>query len=92
MEAGATWNLLCDAWSKEQWDDMKTHAIALIHHINAGGAAPNVLSREDMGRGLNEVLVRAACAFVLDRSKESGTEANKCDVLNYLRGYAYGAQ
>ena len=45
-----------------------------------------------MGRGWDEVLTRAACAYVLDRFKLSGTEANKYDILNYLRSYNYDKQ
>jgi hypothetical protein len=89
MDAQDSWNQLCDAWAKEEWDRMKTLATDLINHVQAGGPPPHVLGRSDLGKSWDEVLTRAACAYVLDRFKNTGTPGSKFDLLPYLRGYTY---
>ncbi len=88
MEINETWNQLCDAWATEEWPRMNALATELIRHLNAGGEPPRTLQRAKM-RAIDEVIARSVCALVLDFDKTSGSEANKYDILKYLREYCY---
>jgi len=68
MDPQATWQLLLDAWSQGEWEDVIESASNLLDWLDKDGVAPETLISRPMGQDWNAVVVRAACTFARQRA------------------------
>jgi len=65
MNPQETWDALCKAWGDENWSEIEALGKRLRSQM-ADGHSPNV-TQHDLGRGLNEVMLKAAVGHIMDR-------------------------
>jgi hypothetical protein len=68
MDPQATWQLLLEAWSDANWEEVVELAGALLDWLDKEGFAPEVFAPRCLGQDWNDAVVRAACSFALQRA------------------------
>lgn len=68
MDPQASWQLLLDAWSDGDWEEVVELASALLDWLDKQGFAPETSAPHQLGHDWNEVVVRAACSFAVKRA------------------------
>jgi hypothetical protein len=72
MDPQATWELLLDAYSDHDWDNVDGHAVELLHHLENGGFPPQTVRHRPLGPPANRLIALATCRPALEQSSRGG--------------------
>ncbi|MCC7338616.1 MAG: hypothetical protein IT422_26275 [Pirellulaceae bacterium] len=70
MDPQATWDMLLQAWSKRNWEEVSELSESLLGWLAKGGFPPETNYPKELGADWDSSVALAACGFALCRSRQ----------------------